>query len=168
MENSGLSGRELATALAALRSWQRTGGFAPEMEVATDGGTLKPLSSKEIDALCEKLNGPDLDLSGPGAPSGASAGKGRAGPPPKVSIVLEGGLVSHVVSDVPVKVGTVDYDSEGADEKEISKVRQQDGRSAEAVCGRPCVEVDPVRAAELDRICSRAEKRRHEPEGPMR
>lgn len=167
MERAGLSGRELATALAALRSWQRTGGAGPEMEVATDGGSFEPLSAKEIDALCEKLNGPDFDFSG-GASSGASAGKGRSGPPPKISIVLEGGLVSHVVSDVPVKVGTVDYDSEGADEKEISKVRQQDGRSAEAVCGRPCVDVDPVRAAELDRICSRAEKRRHEPEGPCR
>jgi hypothetical protein len=66
-----LDGRELATVLAALRYWQRTrpqgttntlygkdlSDAAPmEGEVATDGGSLKPLAANEIDSLCERLN----------------------------------------------------------------------------------------------------------------
>ena len=59
--------RELATILAALRYYQRTGVcldarngdlIIPEEErdVATDGGTLEPLDENEIDELCERVN----------------------------------------------------------------------------------------------------------------
>lgn len=59
--------RELATILAALRYYQRTGVcldggtgelIIPEEErdVATDGDTLEPLDEKEIDTLCESIN----------------------------------------------------------------------------------------------------------------
>lgn len=52
--------RSLATVLAALRYWQRTGGpdnlRLPEREIVTDGDTLEPLSVSEIDELCETLN----------------------------------------------------------------------------------------------------------------
>jgi hypothetical protein len=50
--------RELATVLAALRYWQRVGiiaGYA-EHDIATDGDTHLPLTTDEIDALCERLN----------------------------------------------------------------------------------------------------------------
>ncbi len=51
-----LSPRELATALAALRFWQRRADpRGPEMEILTDGG-IEALSEDEIDALCERLN----------------------------------------------------------------------------------------------------------------
>lgn len=51
--------RELATILAGLRFWQRhcgTGHIEPEMDVASDGDTLDPLTLSEIDSLCERLN----------------------------------------------------------------------------------------------------------------
>ena len=61
---------ELSTILAALRYWQRTrlaqktkmwdGGagtaWKAEQDIATDGGTLTPLSVDQIDSLCERLN----------------------------------------------------------------------------------------------------------------
>lgn len=51
---------ELATVLAALRYWQRTGHGAAAMprewDIATDDGTLEPLDVDAIDALCERLN----------------------------------------------------------------------------------------------------------------
>ena len=48
---------ELATVLAALRYWQRHRPSNPELHaIATDDGTLTPLDSEEIDALCERLN----------------------------------------------------------------------------------------------------------------
>ncbi len=51
-----LSGRELATVLAAIRFWQRRADPRdPEMEIATDDGQ-EALSDDEIDALCERLN----------------------------------------------------------------------------------------------------------------
>jgi hypothetical protein len=52
--------REFATILAALRYWQVSGRtaatYAPEYDIASDSGTLEPLSNDEIDALCERLN----------------------------------------------------------------------------------------------------------------
>ena len=59
--------RELATILAALRFHQdencgqkgrRRLVIADELiaSIATDGGTLKPLSASEIDRLCRRLN----------------------------------------------------------------------------------------------------------------
>lgn len=55
-----LSTRELATALAALRYWQRDKMSSlrigdPEDDIATDGG-IDALDRSEIDALCERLN----------------------------------------------------------------------------------------------------------------
>jgi hypothetical protein len=53
-----LSGRELATVLAALRYWQRalarTRGEAPVLDHFDGKDT--PLTAEEIDRLCERLN----------------------------------------------------------------------------------------------------------------
>jgi hypothetical protein len=55
--------RELATILAALRFHQdenlQGGGEIPDRvvdDIATDGGTLKPLNFGEVDRLCQRLN----------------------------------------------------------------------------------------------------------------
>jgi hypothetical protein len=58
-----VSNRELATILAALRYHQaenlQGSSEIPDQairEIATDGGCLRPLSSQEIDQLCERIN----------------------------------------------------------------------------------------------------------------
>lgn len=51
-----LTSRKLATVLAALRYWQRSGIQAIEYDIASDGGTVEPLDIEEIDDLCEELN----------------------------------------------------------------------------------------------------------------
>ena len=53
-----LDNRQLATALAALRYWQREGLMSSggESDIATDGGTLQAMDDNEIDLLCEELN----------------------------------------------------------------------------------------------------------------
>ncbi len=50
--------RQVGTALAALRLWQRqTDGEARrEDDIASNGGRVEPLSDEEIDELCEALN----------------------------------------------------------------------------------------------------------------
>ena len=57
--------RQLATILAALRFHQdenlRSGPAIADTviaDIASDGGTLKPLTAAEIDALCRRLNSP--------------------------------------------------------------------------------------------------------------
>jgi hypothetical protein len=59
-----LTGRELATVLAALRCWQQrlddSEGKAPIRNHFDD--TVTPLTAGEIDGLCERLN----DSSFPG------------------------------------------------------------------------------------------------------
>lgn len=53
-----LAPAELATVLAALRYWQRHRPSNPELhEIATNGGTLAPLDTHDIDDLCDHLNG---------------------------------------------------------------------------------------------------------------
>ena len=53
-----LTNRELATALAALRYWQREGVMScgHEGSIACNGGDIEPLTGTEIDDLCERLN----------------------------------------------------------------------------------------------------------------
>lgn len=50
--------REVATILAALRMWQDNpyGISRVESDIATDGGTLAPLTNDEIDDLCERIS----------------------------------------------------------------------------------------------------------------
>jgi hypothetical protein len=50
--------RQLSTIFAALRHWQRVGMIddTPEWDIATDGGSLEPMSVDEIDGLCEEIN----------------------------------------------------------------------------------------------------------------
>ncbi len=50
--------RQLGTALAALRLWQRQTDreARSEDDIASNGGRLEPLSDEEIDELCEALN----------------------------------------------------------------------------------------------------------------
>lgn len=50
--------REFATILAALRYWQRKEPLYDSLEadIATDCGTLDPLTADQIDSLCERLN----------------------------------------------------------------------------------------------------------------
>lgn len=55
-----VSGRELATILAALRqrqSYSEAGGRDWCQSIATDGGQFNPLDAEEIDELCERING---------------------------------------------------------------------------------------------------------------
>jgi hypothetical protein len=54
-----LTDRELATLLAALRTWQRTVAEEHAQELVSsshfeDG--ISPLTAEEIDELCERLN----------------------------------------------------------------------------------------------------------------
>jgi hypothetical protein len=44
----------------------------------------------------------------------------------KIVIVLEGGVVQNVLTDEPTEVTVVDYDTEGAEENEITKVLGND------------------------------------------
>jgi hypothetical protein len=60
----GLTDRELATVLAALRHWQAHlearppdgDGRALLAEVASNAGAFRPLTPAEVDGLCERLN----------------------------------------------------------------------------------------------------------------
>lgn len=70
-----LDRRELSTALAALRYWQRL-AFAqdergPEDDIASDGGTISILDPEEIDDLCERINVAEVNAT-PAAQEGLS------------------------------------------------------------------------------------------------
>lgn len=60
MKKYCLDESELATVLAALRRWQRelktSSSMPPEWDIATNEGSVEPLSEDDIDHLCERLN----------------------------------------------------------------------------------------------------------------
>lgn len=72
---------------------------------------------------------------------------------PKIIIVLEGGLVSAVVSHDPAIVGLevaiIDYDTDGADETEITELAQADGDTAEAIVRGDVIEAATIPAFEV-------------------
>ncbi|MGD9643839.1 MAG: RING finger protein [Elusimicrobiales bacterium] len=66
-----MNARQLSAILAGLRLLQSiesekigshaAAGFSEILEIASDDGTHEPLTGDEIDALCEELNGEELD-----------------------------------------------------------------------------------------------------------
>ena len=69
--------------------------------------------------------------------------------PPQVVIVIEGGIVQEVLSNIPLDAGILDYDTEGADEDEVFDVPQTGSAPAQA-CGHiESAAVNPSRVAEL-------------------
>lgn len=131
-----LDDHELATILAALRLLQEQGCPEHLTDIATEGFSLDPMAADEIDDLCERLNigGTPHEL-------------------PHVVVALEGGLVSGVVADRPIILRTVDYDTEGADDDEISLVPQdnRDPVAAIVACwSDDAVLVDPTWIVDLE------------------
>jgi hypothetical protein len=65
MRDVNLTNRETATVLAALRNWQEItseeGGNDPRELSPNHFEDVEPLSSKEISALCQKINFEDDD-----------------------------------------------------------------------------------------------------------
>jgi hypothetical protein len=70
------------------------------------------LSEDEIDGLIAAL-----DATPPDTP---------------VLIVVEGGLIQSVITDAPIAVTVIDYDTECADDDEICEVPQSDGSMEDA------------------------------------
>jgi len=59
--------------------------------------------------------------------------------PPRVLVVMDGGLIHEVLSDAPVSVLVVDYDVEGADEDQVVDLRQNNNEeTAEATLSMWC------------------------------
>lgn len=46
----------------------------------------------------------------------------------RVLVVVEGGVIQNVMADGPVKVITIDYDTEGVDPIDLHDIPQTDGR----------------------------------------
>lgn len=133
--------RELATILAALRRWQvrntpRTWKEMEEYEtIAREYGPA--LDTEEIDALCERLN-----IREP-------AKDGLAHVQPfQIAIMVNGGVVEHVVTSHPAEVRVLDNDIEAVEEDEIVTIK--DGKDElEVFFGEPSYEANPERAAYL-------------------
>jgi len=79
-------------------------------------------------------------------------------PTPRVIVVLEGGLVQDILTTVPMDAAVIDYDTEGAEEDELTQIPQDlPGMSenaslqstAPACAGIRCVEVHPDRCNQL-------------------
>jgi hypothetical protein len=133
-----LDDRELATILAALRLLQEQGCPDHLTDIATEGFSLDTMADDEIDALCERLNIGDTPHM-----------------LPHIVVAIDGGLVSGVVADRAVIMRTVDYDTEGAADEEVTLVPQDDRDPVEAIVGcwsDDAVLVDPDWITALENV----------------
>lgn len=107
--NTAFDKRQSATILAALRYWQREGLMSSghEQDIATEGNSMNALDAEDIDALCKQIN---------------------VAPEPAIIVVgCEGGLVQGASSNIEaLSMIVLDYDTEGADDDEITEVPQSD------------------------------------------
>lgn len=115
-----LDQRQHATILAALRYWQREGlsSSGHEVDIATDGGTLEPLSASEIDDLCVAVNAFTV---------------------PVVVLETEGGVIYRATSTMPVRVVVLDEDTEGADPENLREVNGSEVYLIEQILNTPVV-----------------------------
>jgi len=59
----------------------------------------------------------------------------------RIAIIMEGGLIQNILSDEEVDITIVDYDTEGAEEEDLTEVRKYDGTSVEAFIGYPIADL---------------------------
>ena len=71
----------------------------------------------------------------------------------RVVVVIEGGIVQDILSTEPVEVAVIDYDTEGAEESDITQILQMEpGEAPEFASALASVHpytVDPERVQEL-------------------
>lgn len=96
--------RAHATILAALRYWAREGldNASAEIDIASDGGAIEPLSAQETDELAERIN---------------CGGNG-----PLVVVEINGGAVHSASADSPVHLVILDQDTDGAEGDRVATV----------------------------------------------
>lgn len=87
---------------------------------------------------------------------------------PQVFVVVEGGVVQHVVSSSPIEVTVIDYDTDGCDESQLAQIPQADGvgKPDSADLQQPGVEVSCARAGELEVIAGEFFDRRNKARAP--
>lgn len=72
---------------------------------------------------------------------------------PRVVIILDGGIVQDILSDVPIDAIVIDYDVEGIEKYRLTQIPQTPDASMEpAYTVEEVVEVMPKRVAELFRV----------------
>lgn len=80
---------------------------------------------------------------------GALTGSTAAAGAPKIVITVEGGVVQSVMSNTPVEVFSVDYDTDGTADDELVAIPQDGSDTESAICGISSADVDPKRVDEI-------------------
>lgn len=55
----------------------------------------------------------------------------------RIAIIMEGGIIQDILADEEVYITIVDYDTEDAEEEDLTEVPQYDGTSVQAFIGYP-------------------------------
>ena len=70
----------------------------------------------------------------------------------RIAIIMEGGIIHDILADEEVDITIVDYDIEGAEDEELMKVPQNDGRPVEAFIGYPIEDLSDEARKFLDML----------------
>lgn len=116
--------------MAALRFWAREGlnNAGSEMDIATQDGSIAPLSADEVDELSERIN----------------CGQIR----PVVVLEVNGGVIQRAIAEAPVHLVVLDEDTEGGTSENIGVINGEKVYVTEIGLGHP----EPEVARELDSI----------------
>jgi hypothetical protein len=70
----------------------------------------------------------------------------------RIAIIMEGGIIHDILADEEVDITVVDYDTEDADEEDLTEVPQNNGKSVEAFIGYPNVDLSAEARKFLDML----------------
>jgi hypothetical protein len=70
----------------------------------------------------------------------------------RIAIIMDGGIIQNILTDEEVDITIVDYDTEDAEEKDLTEVPQNDGTSVEAFVGYPNADLSDEARKFLDRL----------------
>ncbi len=70
----------------------------------------------------------------------------------RIAIIMDGGIIQNILADEEVDITIVDYDTEDAEEEDLTAVRQTDGTSVEAYLGYPNADINEEARKFLDSL----------------
>ena len=82
----------------------------------------------------------------------------------RIAIIMEGGIIQNILADEEVDITIVDYDTEDAEDEDLTEVAQNDGISVEAFLGYPNVDLTDEARKFLDMLDRLNKGGEHDPQ----
>jgi len=80
----------------------------------------------------------------------------------RIALIMEGGIIQNILADEEVYITILDYDTEDAEEEDLTEVPQNDGTSVKALIGYPIEDFSDEARKFLDMLDKLNEEGEHD------